>query len=158
MTMPADGNLDVKATTNNNDVYASRILVFVTVTAAVTVPDAPTSPSATGGGGVINVKWTTPSDGGSAITGYEIYRGLSSNPTTLLTTLGVTNSYHDTEVTNGTTYYYRVKAVNAIGSSAYSSSVSANPAGGTSTFRSFFKLRGNGAGTVKFFGGRILFK
>ncbi len=29
MTMPADGNLDMKATTNNNDVYGSRILVRV---------------------------------------------------------------------------------------------------------------------------------
>jgi hypothetical protein len=30
LTMPADGNLTMKATTNNGDVYASRILVLVT--------------------------------------------------------------------------------------------------------------------------------
>jgi hypothetical protein len=33
-TMPADGNLDVKATTNNGDVYASRIIVQVTLSTA----------------------------------------------------------------------------------------------------------------------------
>jgi hypothetical protein len=34
MCMPADGNLDIKATTNNNDIYAARILVDVGGTAA----------------------------------------------------------------------------------------------------------------------------
>lgn len=38
MTMPANGNLDTKATTNNSDVYASRILVQVAPLTDVTPP------------------------------------------------------------------------------------------------------------------------
>lgn len=96
-----------------------------------TVPDAPTSLSATAGdsGTVeIDLAWTAPADdGGSAITGYEIYRDTTATATTLLTTIGATTSYNDTSVSDGTTYYYRVKAVNAVGSSTYSNEDSDTP-------------------------------
>lgn len=89
-----------------------------------TEPGAPTGLTATAPGDgylEIDLAWTTPaSDGGSPITGYEIYRDTTTSPTTLLTTVGVTNSYTDSTVSDATTYYYRVKAVNAIGSSTYS--------------------------------------
>ena len=57
------------------------------------------------------------SDGGSAITGYNIYRGTASGGETLLTQVGNVTSYTDASVTNGTTYYYKVSAVNAVGES-----------------------------------------
>lgn len=40
MTMPANGNLDTKATTNNGDVYASRILVEVTIPGTQALSDS----------------------------------------------------------------------------------------------------------------------
>ena len=49
MTMPSTGDLDMKATTNNGDVYASRILVAVTpdTTAPTPNPYFTTAPNAT---------------------------------------------------------------------------------------------------------------
>ena len=81
-----------------------------------TTAGAPTLTSATAGDGKIDLAWTAPSNGGSAITGYRIYRGTTSGSETLLTNAGgSTTTYTDTSATNGTTYYYEVSAVNAVG-------------------------------------------
>ena len=88
------------------------------------VPGAPTL-SAAAGNAVVDLSWTTPANGGSAITGYKVYRGGS-----LYQTLGSVTSYQDVAVTNGQTYTYRVSAVNAIGESALSNQVSATPSAG----------------------------
>ena len=96
--------------------------------ASPTVSGVPTSVSAVGGNARIDLTWAAPTDnGGSAITGYKVYRDTTTNPTTLLTTLGNVLSYADTTTSNGTTYYYRVKAVNAVGDSSFSSNTSATP-------------------------------
>ena len=72
--------------------------------------------------------WTAPSDGGAPITGYNIYRGTAAGGETLLTSVGNVTSYDDnTAVANGTTYYYRVAAVNSVGEGAQSNEVSATP-------------------------------
>jgi PKD repeat protein len=73
--------------------------------------------------------WTTPSDGGSAITGYNLYRSTSAGGETLYRSLGVVNTFTDTGLTNGTTYYYKVAAVNSVGVGALSNEVSATPMG-----------------------------
>lgn len=92
-----------------------------------TVPGAPTL-SATAGNGQVSLSWTTPSNGGSAITGYRLYRGTTSTSLGLLTTLGVTNSHVDGGLTNGQTYYYQVSAVNSVGEGPRSNTASAAPA------------------------------
>ena len=74
--------------------------------------------------------WSAPaSDGGSPISGYQIWRGTSSGGESLLTTVGVTTSYTDSTVSNGTTYYYQVAAVNAVGPGPGSNERSATPTG-----------------------------
>ena len=79
------------------------------------------SPSATGAPGGIDLAWTAPaSNGGSAITGYRIYRGTVSGTYTPLTTLANLTSYTDTTATAGTQYFYAVAALNAIGEGAKS--------------------------------------
>lgn len=156
MTMPGSaGTLSIQATTNNNDIYSSRILAQVSLAEGATVPNAPTNVSATLGAGYVNLSWVGSSDGGSAITSYEIYRGTSASPTTLYATVASSTSYHDTGVTNNTTYYYRLKAVNAIGSSSYSSDASTAPTGGTSLIRTLLKF---GGARLKIDGGRIQFR
>ena len=76
----------------------------------------------------MNLAWNAPSsDGGSAITGYRVYRGTTSGGETLLTTLGTATSYLDTSVLNGTTYYYQVSAINAVGEGPRSTERSATP-------------------------------
>lgn len=91
-----------------------------------TVPGAPTL-SASAGNAVVHLSWTAPSDGGSPITNYKVYRSTSSGAETLLTTLGNVTTYDDGAVTNGTTYFYKVSAVNAVGEGAQSNEVNATP-------------------------------
>jgi fibronectin type 3 domain-containing protein len=61
---------------------------------------------------------------------YNVYRGTSAgaeNSTAIAT--GLTDpSYTDTNLTDGNTYYYTIKAVNPIGTSIASAEVSATPA------------------------------
>ncbi|MFN2641141.1 MAG: fibronectin type III domain-containing protein [Actinomycetota bacterium] len=91
------------------------------------VPGAPVL-SGTAGNASASLSWSAPSsDGGSAITGYKVYRGTASGGETLLATLGNVTSYTDNAVTNGTTYYYQVSAVNSVGEGARSNEVSLRP-------------------------------
>jgi hypothetical protein len=153
MTMPgSSATIDVNVT-GTGTLNASRILVQMDV---ATVPDAPTSLSAADGTNKVNLSWTAPaSNGGLPITNYKIYRDTSANPTTLIDTIGNVISYEDTNVSNGTLYYYRVKAVNSVGDSAYSNESSATPTSGITPRRVI--IRG-GNSKFKIFGGRVLFR
>jgi len=82
-------------------------------------PSAPTNLSATGGDGRSGLDYAPPlSDGGSPVTGYNVYRGTSHVATTS------TLSYSDT-VANGTTHTYHVTAVNDLGESPASNTATA---------------------------------
>ena len=79
-------------------------------------PGAPMSLTAIVSIGHVALSWAPPSsNGGSPITRYDIYRDGAGRPFRSVTT----RSYTDT-VGNGATHQYRVTAVNAVGSSAYS--------------------------------------
>jgi hypothetical protein len=81
----------------------------------------------------VHLSWQAPSsDGGSAITGYRVYRGTASGAETLLAPLGNVTSFDDLGAANGTTYYYEVGAVNVAGEGPRSSEVSATPQSPTS--------------------------
>jgi hypothetical protein len=93
-----------------------------------TAPSAPSLTSASAGTLSVGLAWSTPgSNGGSAITGYRVYRGTSSGGESLLSNLGVVNGYTDTAVSAGIRYYYKISAVNAVGTSAQSNELSAVP-------------------------------
>ena len=91
-------------------------------TTPLTVPDAPTSLSASAVAETPNasLSWSAPSGtGGSAITGYAIKRG----GTVIVSDTGDTAaSYVDGDTAENTAYTYTVAAVNAAGIGAYSSS------------------------------------
>jgi fibronectin type 3 domain-containing protein len=75
----------------------------------------------------VTLMWSAPaSDGGSPITGYEVWRGTASGAEALLTTVGVQSSYVDVTVLDGVTYWYQVAAVNAVGSGPRSNELSAS--------------------------------
>ena len=98
-------------------------------TASPVAPSAPQSLAATAGSGSVSLSWAAPSsNGGSPVTGYDIYRGTSAGgeSATPIASNVATTSYTDTGATNGT-YYYTVAAVNAVGVSPQSNEASATP-------------------------------
>ena len=88
-----------------------------------TVPAAPTSLAATAGNAQVSLAWT----GSTGATSYTVYRSNSSGTETSYRTGLTTTSLTDTGLTNGTTYFYKVTAVNATGESAKSNEASATP-------------------------------
>jgi fibronectin type 3 domain-containing protein len=100
-----------------------------------TVPGAPTGLTATAGDGEVLLNWSPPdSDGGSPITGYNVYRGTASGGESFYaSTTDASTTFTDSSVTNGTEYFYEVAAVNTIGESDVSDEVSATPTGTTAT-------------------------
>jgi glycerophosphoryl diester phosphodiesterase len=61
------------------------------------------------------LNWLPAEDAESGVAGYEIYRDLTENATTLLARVGDTTAYVDETLTESTPFYYRVKAVNMPG-------------------------------------------
>ena len=93
-----------------------------------TPPSAPTGLVATAGDTVVDLSWEANTE--SDLAGYNVYRSeASSGPYNKVNAeLITTTTYHDTGLTNGTTYYYVVTAVdNANNESTYSNEVSATP-------------------------------
>ena len=92
-----------------------------TTTTTTSAPDPPTGLTATAQGeDQIDLSWTAPSDdGGSPITGYRIERsddGTTGSWIDLVANTGSTGTTHtDSRLRRGTTRYYRVSAINAVG-------------------------------------------
>ncbi len=104
--------------------------LFATPVATATVPGAPTNLVATTSStkGVVLTWAAPPSNGGSAITSYTVYRGSSSGGETSYASLNCTSStcsYNDTGTRHAATYYYEVAAVNAVGTGPRSNQASA---------------------------------
>ena len=93
------------------------------------LPSAPTGLAATTISTTqINLSWTAPtSDGGSPITGYKIERSIGAGSfSVLVPNTGSTNTtYSDSGLTSGTTYNYRVSAINSNGTGPSSNTTSA---------------------------------
>ena len=108
---------------------ASSTVSATTDAAQPTFPDPPTSVTATANGeSRIDLSWTAPeSDGGAAITGYRIESSADgSSWSDLVADTGSTvTSYDHTGLTAGSTRHYRISAINSVGTSLASSTVSA---------------------------------
>jgi fibronectin type 3 domain-containing protein len=81
--------------------------------------------------GFLILQWNMPvDDGGDAILYYHIYRGLDSHTLELVASIYPPDlEYNDTDVDDGTRYYYQVSAVNSLGESERSETVSTVPVG-----------------------------
>jgi fibronectin type 3 domain-containing protein len=98
--------------------------VSATPTETPAVPPAPTGLTATAGNGQVSLSWAA----SAGATGYNVKRSTAQGgPYTTIAANVAGTSYTDTGVTNSTTYYYVVSALNANGESANSAEVSATP-------------------------------
>ena len=90
-------------------------------------PVAPTSLVAAAGNQQVSLTWTA----SSGATSYHVKRATASGGPYTQVGAPATTSYSDPGLTNGTTYFYVVSALNATGESANSNQASATPAAGS---------------------------
>ncbi len=117
-------SVTVTATDVAANTSASSTPLLLTVVTP-TVPGTPTL-AATAGNDSVTLDWSTPTDGGSPISVYDLYRGTSPGGETLLGPV-TADTDSDDAVTNGTTYYYEVSAINGVGQGLRSNEVIATP-------------------------------
>jgi uncharacterized repeat protein (TIGR01451 family) len=124
------GNYTVQVLVNGNNRFtemdrANNTRVFnLTVLSAgpATAPAAPVLSLEAVGDASVALQWTVPSNGGSPITTYQVYRNavfIATNADTTFTDTG--------GLANGTSYTYTVTAVNAVGEGPVSNQLVATP-------------------------------
>ena len=114
-------------TPTNTTLYASNTKTFI-ITVTASAPAAPTGLAATAGNTQATLSWTAASNGGSNITDYLIeYSTDNSTWSTFADGTSTATSATVTGLTNGTLYYYRVSAINAVNTSSASSTASTTP-------------------------------
>ena len=117
-----DGDADVligaPETDNNNRSTSGSSYLIVEAPPVYTTPGAPTGVTGTPADQQVQLSWTAPaSDGGAAISGYQIETSTAGGPWTVSTanTGTPTTSATLTGLTNGTAYQFRVSAINPAG-------------------------------------------
>src|SRR3990172_11357885 len=100
------------------------------------VPGAPTGLSAIAVSPYqINLSWNAPAyNGGQTVTGYRIDVKIGSGSySTFSSNTGPVTSFSHVGLTTGTTYYYKIYAINSVGPGNASNEVSATPTSSSSS-------------------------
>lgn len=112
----------------HNKTISSPYSAEILRTTLASVPNAPTALTATSAGtSQINLSWT---DNSTNETGFKIERGATvSGPfSQIATTAAGVKTYQNTGLTPATSYFYRVRAYNSVGNSAYTNIANATTA------------------------------
>lgn len=129
-TLPANSTTFTDSTLLAGSVYEYTVAAYNAagpsdgaIVVIVTLPAAPSGVTAVGQAGQVQINWVAP----KGATSYNVYRGTSAggeDATPIAT--GVTGTaYADTGLPAGSSYYYRVAAVNSTGEGARGAEVSA---------------------------------
>lgn len=133
---------------NTNDTFAGLREVQL----LATVPDSPTSLTATSGNAQVSLTWTAPGyTGGSAITDYAVQFSTNSGSTwtNVSRTASTTASQVVSGLANGTAYVFRVAGINSNGIGTYTAaSSSVTPSAGPPVTLSAPYGAATGSGTV----------
>ena len=116
------------------------------------VPQAPTSLVATPGNGQLEIAFTPGSDGGSSITNYE-YTINGGSTWVALNPVDTTSPVTISGLTNGTSYTVSLRALNILGASIGSASVTSTPVTVPSAPTNLIATRGNGELSISFMPG-----
>ena len=131
----------------NNGNHTATIEVVV---AKPGLPDAPASPhnlTAVAGDRQVTLNWSTVTEA----TYYDVFMSTTKGQFSNISIATVTETtYHVQGLTNGTTYYFIVKAGNAGGLSSESNQASATPATVPAAPTNVSAIAGNGQATVSF--------
>jgi Domain of unknown function (DUF4082)/Bacterial Ig-like domain len=100
---------------------AASLAVLIVPAIALTAPSAPAGVTAISLDGKVGLSW----GGVSGASSYKVYRGTSAASVTTQIGTSATATYTDTTASNGTTYYYAVKATASIGGDSASSTLAA---------------------------------
>lgn len=107
--------------------YAVLLIDSISITATnggTTAPSAPAGLTATGGNAAVTLNWAA----STGATSYTVLRSTTSGSGYVSVASSIAGtSYTDSGLTNGTTYYYVVEAVNSAGASGNSAQASATP-------------------------------
>jgi fibronectin type 3 domain-containing protein len=115
----------VVSAVNSSGESANSAEASATPTAQATIPAAPTGLQATAGNAQVSLSWSA----STGATSYHLKRATTTGgPYTQIAAPTVT-TFTDSALTNGTTYYYVVSALNSAGESANSAQASATPTG-----------------------------
>lgn len=126
-TTVTNGTTYYYVVTSVNSAGESAASNQASATPQVAIPAAPTGVSAVGGNAQVALTWTA----SAGSTSYNVKRSTTTGGPYTTVASPTTASYTDTGLTNGTTYYYVVSAVNTAGESANSSQVAATPTAST---------------------------
>lgn len=92
--------------------------VHTTILAAPGQPNKPSNPTTSAVANTVSLIWDSPNPNGSPITSYTLEKRTTGDYTVVYS--GPNKSYSDSGLDSSTTYFYRLKATNAQGSSTYS--------------------------------------
>ncbi|UKS28078.1 fibronectin type III domain-containing protein [Paenibacillus sp. HWE-109] len=114
----------VQNTGGNNNTVNIDLNEFQMYETSIQTPASPINLTAVGGDTKVDLNWSVTSGASS----YNVKRStIAGGPYTTIATNVTGTSYTDTSVTNGTTYYYVITAVNSSGESGNSNETSATP-------------------------------
>jgi fibronectin type 3 domain-containing protein len=114
----------VVSAVNSSGESANSSEVSATPTTPASAPAAPANLQATAGNAQVSLTWSA----STGATSYDVERSTTSGGPYAQIGTSSTNSYTDFGLTNGTTYYYVVSAVNSVGQSANSAQATVTPA------------------------------
>ena len=113
----------VVSATNSAGESPDSAQASVTPDPTITTPSVPMGLAASAGSAQVTLNWTA----SSGATSYHLKRATTSGGPYSQVSAPTSSTYTDSSVTNGTTYYYVVSALDSAGESANSSQVSATP-------------------------------